>query len=140
MRILIALGFVLSATAAHAQTWEELQAVPANTEVRIEETGRRGGHATGLMQAVEHAQLTIAKGNNQVAIPRARIGKVQTQTRDPIWEGVLIGFLATAIPHFIFRGEPSTTAQTVRSYAIVMAGGALIDWGNKAKRTVYQAP
>jgi hypothetical protein len=140
MRILIALGLVLSATAAHAQTWAELQAVPPNTEIHIEEQGGRGGHLSGILQSVEDVQLTIARGPNPVVIPKAHISRVRVHKPDPVWQGIVFGLLYATAMHVAYGDSSWTAKQTTLHYLGSAGFGAVIDWNIKSRRTLYQAP
>jgi len=140
LRILIALWLVLSATAAQAQTWEELQAVPANTEVRVEEQGGRGGHVKGILQSVEDVQLTIVRGTTALIVPKARIARVRAEKNDPVWQGVVFGLLY-AVAMQVAYGDSSWTATQTTGHYLGSAGlGAFIDWNIKSRHTLYRAP
>jgi hypothetical protein len=54
MRIsIIVLALILSVTAAHAQTWEELRAMRKETTVRIHEVGRKSWFWEGKLLLVK---------------------------------------------------------------------------------------
>ena len=135
----IILALVLSATAADAQTWTELQAVPTNTEVRVEEQGGRSGHAEGILQSVDAVQLTILRNSNPVSIPRDRIARVQARKADPVWEGALFGLLSAGASHGAF-GTGWSRREMVWNYLGSIGIGMLFDWSHTARRTVYKAP
>jgi hypothetical protein len=142
MRTAIAVFVFVLATsaAASAQRWADVQRLPANTPVRIEELGGKRGHAEGLLHSVEEVRLTILKGRNLLIIPKSRIAKVmEKRGRDPVWEGMAWGALYAAVSHG-FAGEPAKKRNTLRMYVAVIAFGAVIDWGIEGKRTVYRTP
>ena len=141
MRTALASILLFSATAVQAQSWSEVQQLPANAEVRIEERGGRGGAAQGILQSVEDLQLTIVRGKSPINIPRDRIGRVQVRTGDPVWDGGILMLIPAAISHAAFgTGGGWSGRETVWNYVGSFGVGVLFDWGHQSRRTVYKAP
>jgi hypothetical protein len=135
---IIMVGLLLSATAAQAQTWHELQAVTVGTELFIQDQQER--HAEGLLQSIEDAQLTITRAAHVYPIERDRIARVQVRKRDPLWNGMLIGLVYAVASHVAFGGGAWSGRETVWNYAGSVGVWALLDLSHTAKRTVYRAP
>jgi hypothetical protein len=118
---------------------EAVQTLPAGTELFIQ--GEHGSSAKGLLQSVEDAQLTIVKDKDTRVYPieRRRISRVQVRKRDPLWNGMVIGFLAAAASHAAY-GNGWSNRERVWNYAGNVGFCALLDLSHTAKRTVYRAP
>jgi hypothetical protein len=144
MRIAIALAFVLSASAAQSQTWEELQAMRKETTVRVYELGGKGwAFADGKLLLVKDDELTILQGRRPIVIPKASIARVESRHRDPPWNGALIGALVglAVMGAGAGQGCSSAGAGCVGGFMGGYAGlGALVDWQIVGRRTVYKAP
>lgn len=136
---IIAVGLLLPATAAQAQTWEELLSAPTNIEVRVDELGGSGGSAEGILQSVEGIQLTILKGRNPVTIPRDRIARVRERKKDTIWDGALGGLLYGLVMDLIWRDSSWTSKQTAGHYLGSAGLGMFIDWNIRRGPTLYKA-
>jgi uncharacterized protein YcfJ len=145
MRILIiALAFVLSATAAHGQTWQKLQAEPKPVAVRVyEAAGKAWSYADGKLLLVKDDELTILRGRTPIVIPKAVISKVETRRRDPVWDGMVIGALVNTLMGTVlggWQGCTNTSECAIGGIAVGAGFGALIDWRTVGARAVYKAP
>lgn len=143
MRISI-IALLLSATAAQAQTWEQLRAMRAETTVRVYEVGGKGWQfADGKLLLVKDDELTILRSGRPLVIPRASIARVERRQRDSPVEGALLGALIglAAMGAGAGQGCSSVGAECIGGFMGIYAGlGALIDWQHVGRRTVYKAP
>ena len=146
MRNLIAglLLLCLSLSPLHAQDWTAVQALPADTPVRVEELSGRGHRLHGRLATVEDAQLTLLVRGRPIVIPRDSIGRLERERRDPLWNGIMLGAAFSLAMRVAFAGEacartadPQCTIQGTLAGAAI---GAFIDYQIKGHRVIYVAP
>jgi hypothetical protein len=145
MRIqLFTLGLALCASAAQAQTWGDLQAVPRDATVRVFEMGGKGwAFADGRLVLVKDNELTILRSGRPLVIPKAAIARVDKRHRDSPVEGALIGALLGIVAMRAGGGQgcegsgASCTGTFMLTYGLL---GTFIDWEIVGRRTVYRAP
>lgn len=142
-RAVIAPLFLLCLTASplSAQDWAAVQALPADTPVRI--VAQAGG-LHGRISVVEETQLTVIARGKSIVIPRAAIVRLEQERRDKLWNGMLLGALASLGMRVAFGTEAcSRTPEprcTIQGLSVGAGLGAFIDHQIKAHPVIYQSP
>jgi hypothetical protein len=92
---------------------------------------------------VEDAQLTLLVRGKQVAIPRAAIGRVESERRDPLWNGLILGAVLSLGMRAAFSGETCSRSPepfcTIKGTVVGAGIGAFIDFQIKGHRVIYDA-
>jgi hypothetical protein len=96
------------------------------------------------MTAVDDTRLTVLARGKPWVIPRDRIFRLEREIKDPLWNGMIAGALASLALRIAFYGEacartpePRCTVQGVLTGAGL---GAFIDFQIRRHPVVYRAP
>lgn len=137
--IVISLMLCLVSSSLSAQDWAAVQALPADTPIRVKELARRGGEISGRLLTVENAQLTLLRRGTPVVIPKASIARIEQLRRDPVWEGMIIGGLYAAAMRIAFKDEVWRPRDTIGNFVVSIGIGAFIDRQLQGRREIYRA-
>jgi hypothetical protein len=140
---------LLPASPASAQqvatSFEELRRLVTPGET-IYVTDARGAISKGRLAGLSSGALQLQVDRHAVAPPvslsESDVNNIAVYRSDPLWNGMLIGFVSGAVPVALIGAGASASAGEV---AVVTAGygviglltGLLIDSLNKDKATVY---
>jgi hypothetical protein len=132
--------FCLSASPLLGQDWTAVQALPADTPVRVL---AQGGRVDGRISVVDDTQLRLIARGKPVVIPRAAVVRVEQERRDPLWNGLLIGALASLGLRLAFGGEACSRTPdprcTVQGLLVGAGLGAFIDHQIRRHPVIYDA-
>jgi hypothetical protein len=130
-----------SASPVWAQDWAAVGALPVDTPVRVVS---QSGQVHGRISIVEDTQLTVLTRGKPIVIPRSAIVRLEHERRDPLWNGMLIGALASLAMRVAFAGEAcSRTPEprcTVQGILVGTGLGAFIDYQIRRYPVIYAAP
>ena len=138
--LFLVVASVLTGSAAQAQTWDVLQAVPKESTVRVHEAGGKGwAFVDGKLLLVKDSELAILRSGRPITIPKASIARVERRRRDLPIEGALLGALlgSAACGQGCSRPGFTFTVSAMTAYAVI---GGFIDWRMVRGRAVYRAP
>jgi hypothetical protein len=142
----IVFAILLAASPAKGQevatTFEELRRI-----VRIDEsilvTDASGATHKGQLAGLSASSLQLRQGPGPwTAFTERDINNVAAVRRDPLWNGMMIGFAVGATPVALIGGAASARASEVAAVAagygtIGLLTGLLIDVVNKESVTIY---
>ncbi|HKY22494.1 MAG TPA: hypothetical protein VJM31_14860 [Vicinamibacterales bacterium] len=139
MKIIALVGCLLIAATAHAQTWTDVLALPASSEVVVDV--EQGNDTKGLLRSVEDVQMTIMRGTNLVTIQKDNIRRIRgPKYRDAVWDGAVIGLVYAVVAHVAYGDDSFKGGLLAAHYGGSMAFWAGVDWLIKSRRTVYRTP
>jgi len=145
----VVLSIVVAASPATGQeittTFEELRRV-----VRIDEpvmvTDSAGATHKGRIASLSASSLQLRQGSGPwTAFAERDVNNVSAVRRDPLWNGMIIGFAVGATPVALVGGAASAPASEVAAVAagygtIGLLTGLLIDVVNKQSIPLYIHP
>ena len=133
--------FCWNASPAGAQDWTAVMTLPADARVRVVS---QDGRVHGRVSSVDDAQLTVIARGTPIAIPRAAIVRLERERRDALWNGLIIGALASLAMRVAFGSEAcSRTPEprcTLQGVLVGTALGAFVDYQVTAHPVIYAAP
>jgi len=128
-----------------ATTFDELRTLVTPGET-IYVTDARGAVSKGRLAGLSAGSLQLQRDRDAFAPPvnlsESDVNNIAVHRSDPLWNGMLIGFVSGAVPVALIGAGAAASAAEV---AVVTAGygviglltGLLIDSLNKEKATVY---
>jgi hypothetical protein len=134
MRVTLLCALILCSRRAEAQTDFNGARLKIGDTVYV--TTAAGAETNGIVASVSASQLTLAG----LVFTPAETMKVQRRG-DRIWNGLLIGGLAGGFAYLAGGSGESSNASLFLSGAALFGGlGALIDFENVGRTTVYRNP
>ena len=145
----VVLGIVLSASPVKGQevatTFEELRGIVGIDE-SVLVTDSAGGTHRGRLASLSASSLQLRQGSGPwTAFTERDVNNVAAVRRDPLWNGMMIGFAVGATPVALIGGaasaRPSDVAAVAAGYGTLgLLTGLLIDVVNKESITIYIHP
>jgi hypothetical protein len=145
----IVCGMVVTASPANGQevatTFEGLRQI-VRLDASVLVTDSRGVTHKGRLASLSASSLQLRQGPGPwTAFAERDVNNVAAVRRDPLWNGMMIGFAVGATPVALVGGAASAPASEVAAVAagygtIGLLTGLLIDVVNKESITVYIHP
>jgi len=145
----VALGMVLTGSPAKGQevatTFEELRRL-IKIDESISVTDSAGATHKGRLASLSASSLQLRQGSGPwTAFTERDVNNVAAVRRDPLWNGMMIGFAVGATPVALIGGATSARGSDVAAVAtaygtIGLLTGLLIDVVNKESITIYIHP
>jgi hypothetical protein len=145
----VVFGTLLAASPVNGQevatTFEELRRI-VKIDESISVTDSAGATHKGKLASLSASSLQLRQGSGPRATFTERdVNNVAAVRRDPVWNGMLIGFAVGATPVALVGGaasaRPSEVAAVAAGYGTIgLLTGLLIDVVNKQTTPIYVHP